>query len=156
MSDPNNREETAWDRVARELTSPWDWVAAGVGAVGGAGATIAFLGGDLGTSIGAGALSAVTIRKAAAASLVGRNLRQRKTSIEHEINKLEDERLRRRLGKELESIFRLWSTKGVTNDQLAKTLDRITDEILEYWGRDDEPSRRNRTILLPDDEPENG
>lgn len=132
-------KDSVWDRLAREITSPWDWVAAGVGAAGGAGATIILHGGDLGTSIGAGAISAVTARKAAAASLVGRNLRKRASSIQAEIARLEKTMYQSRLHDQLDSDFRLWSTGGISNVQFATTLDKITDEIRSYWRGGDYP-----------------
>ena len=134
MSESTAPKESVWDRLAREITSPWDWVAAGVGAAGGAGATLILHGGDLGTSVGLGAIGAVTARKAGAASFTGRGLRKRKSSIEAEISKIENQQLQRQLSNELESDFRLWSTDGVSNGQFAATLDRITRRQLERTG----------------------
>ena len=70
-------DESIWERIRKELASPWDWVAAGVGAAGGMGVSGMVAGVDAGTSVGVGALAAVSARKAAAASLRGRTLRKR-------------------------------------------------------------------------------
>lgn len=79
MSDS---EHSAWDKLLKEITSPWDWIAAGAGAAAGAGLSIAGSGGDAGTAVGAGALAAVTLRKALIASLQGRTLRHRTVAFE--------------------------------------------------------------------------
>ncbi|SDG88584.1 hypothetical protein SAMN05216338_1003325 [Bradyrhizobium sp. Rc2d] len=57
-----------WERVSKELVSPWDWVAAGVGATGGLVVSAALLHTDMGASVGAGALGAVTAKKAGVAA----------------------------------------------------------------------------------------
>jgi hypothetical protein len=57
-----------WDRVRKELNSPWDWVAAGVGATGGLIVSAAVLHSDMGASVGAGALGTVTAKKAGVAA----------------------------------------------------------------------------------------
>ncbi|HEX8626353.1 MAG TPA: hypothetical protein VF782_14925 [Allosphingosinicella sp.] len=66
-----------WDALREELQSPWDWVAAGVGATAGFVASATVLHTDGGTSIGAGALTGVTARKASVAGLSGWFLNRR-------------------------------------------------------------------------------
>lgn len=66
-----------WKRVREELISPWDWVAAGLGATGGLILSTTVLHADMGASVGAGALGAVTAKKAIAAASQRRVLEAR-------------------------------------------------------------------------------
>lgn len=70
-------DESAWDRIRKELATPWDWVAAGIGAAGGLGVSASVGGLDGGTSAAIGALASVSARKAGVASMRGKNLERR-------------------------------------------------------------------------------
>ncbi|MDV3457395.1 hypothetical protein RZN05_10410 [Sphingomonas sp. HF-S4] len=69
-----------WNTLQKELQSPWDWAAACAGGAVGFVASAAVFHADLGASAGAGALTAVSARKAGAASLRSRTLRKRTES----------------------------------------------------------------------------
>ena len=125
-----------WDRVRKELATPWDWVAAGVGAAGGLGATLLLHGFDGGTSAGIGALAAVSARKAGAASLRGRTLAARAhgliriiedsmTAFDNRFTNPEPsyEQLRRDIVRDLD----LWKEKVITHDQFDALLNQHTE-----------------------------
>jgi len=94
-----------------QITGPWDWVAAGVGALAGGVFSLATGGADLGTSIGGGAVAGVTARKAAVASLQGRLLRRKAAALQH-----------------------LISERAKTSAGFSALLDRVVAEI-ELWDR---------------------
>jgi len=120
MSDS---ERSAWDRVLGEIASPWDWVAAGAGAAAGAGLSIATSSADVGTSVGTGAIAAVTLRKALIASLQGRTLRHRAEAFEEEIARhLTEEPALERLQRELERERGLWHSDAISDDEFADQL----------------------------------
>lgn len=95
----SEQEKSPWaellSRLLKELSSPWDWVAAIAGGAAGSAFSVTLQGLDLGTSIATGALAAVAIRKASYTSLQGRRLRRRasglKKAIEESISHLGDE-----------------------------------------------------------------
>lgn len=84
-------DESMWDRVRKELATPWDWVAAGVGAAGGLGVSMAVGGADAGTSAGIGALAAVSARKAGAAAFRGRALAKRAHGLRYLLHKKKED-----------------------------------------------------------------
>lgn len=61
-------DDGPWERFRKELVSPWDWVAAGVGATGGFIVSAAVLHGDMGNSMAGGAMGALTAKKAGVAA----------------------------------------------------------------------------------------
>jgi hypothetical protein len=79
MSD---EPKSAWDKVLSQITDPWDWAAAAVGAAGGLGVTVATHGADLGASAALGASSAIGARKAWVASRQRARLLMRAEGIE--------------------------------------------------------------------------
>src|SRR5687767_13725290 len=136
-------EKSAWERVLNQISSPWDWAAAALGAAGGLGATILLHGTDLGTSIAAGATGGVAVSKAASASFQGRQLKRRASGLDKQIEEslkeikdlplkspsssatplIEDRlsRLRIRLKQEL----RLWNNKATSNEGFANQIDKL-------------------------------
>jgi hypothetical protein len=129
--------DSAWDKLAKEITSPWDWVAAGIGAVGGAAFTMVTHGADLGASIPTGALAGATARKALSASLTRPRLSKSYKAIVGELTLiLEQHNDAEHLSSyrdALQSSMRLWSAKGISNEQFAKVLDDTVAEIAAFW-----------------------
>lgn len=126
-------DETMWDRVRKELATPWDWVAAGVGAAGGLGVSIAMGGTDGGTAAAIGALAAVSARKAGAAGWRGRTLGRRAHGLLRLLQrKIEttlspaDQQFRdavHALRRDLE----LWEDRVISHDQFDSLLNQHTE-----------------------------
>ena len=70
-------KKSVWQELADQISSPWDWVAVGLGSAAGAGFTLASHGSDLGTSIATGATSGFALRKALVSSLKRKHLKVR-------------------------------------------------------------------------------
>ena len=122
--------DSVWEKLLKEITDPWDWVAAGAGALGGAGVTAATHGLDMGHSVGAGALAGVTARKTLKASLTKRQLRKRAEGFHRELKKAIatfPPPLVQVLHK-LEIEIDLWRSGATTNQQFEKALDLLIDE----------------------------
>lgn len=137
--------DSAWEKLGKELTSPWDWVAAGLGAVGGAVVTIATHGVDLGTSIPTGALAGVTGRKAFSASRTRARLAKSYAAIVEELNRIVRDvpisSLRfQPLHNALDSNMRLWQAHGISNEQFAKVLDDAVAGITAFWQASPPPA----------------
>ncbi|MDB5246420.1 MAG: hypothetical protein JWQ40_814 [Segetibacter sp.] len=122
MSDDN---KSAWEKLAEQVTSPWDWVFIGLGSAVGAGVTLVTHGTDLGTSIAAGASTGFTLRKAGSASFKksfsikkARNLKRvlHDKGYDNEAKSLE------------EHIF-LFRNGLFTQDEFEQTLTKFTDRI---------------------------
>jgi hypothetical protein len=122
-------DKSAWDRLMEQITSPWDWVAAGVGAIGGGVVTTVLHGADLGTSVGAGAIAAVTARKAAAASLQGRKVKKRARALKDQVEKHAKNHgeMELLLGK-INGEISLWESGAATLEDFLKNINQITDE----------------------------
>ncbi|MBW8327608.1 MAG: hypothetical protein K0M48_00105 [Thiobacillus sp.] len=129
-------EEGMWDKIRKELATPWDWVAAGVGAAGGLGATIAVGGLDAGTSAGIGALAAVSARKAGAAALRGRNLARRAHGLililkmRFPVSKTPQRANPRpdfQLLEDIERDLQLWEQGVISHDQFDELMNQHTD-----------------------------
>jgi len=141
MSD---QEKSPWEKALDEISSPWDWVAAALGAAGGAGFTYATHGADLGSSIATGALIGIAVRKAIYASLRRKRLKRRALGLREE---LEESRRRYqqslpetpnvamvRMGGNEESLieqldreFRLWTRRAISDEEFSKQLDDLVD-----------------------------
>lgn len=143
-------DDNMWERVRKELASPWDWVAAGVGAAGGLVLSGSVLGMDGGTSAGVGALAAVSARKAGAASLSGRQLRKRGERllglVEAQIfpnpnaNQAPEPQASsdvRRLLSDLKRDLKLFRKKVINNDQFEKMLNKHIERYQEINGDGD-------------------
>lgn len=70
-------ERSGWQRLLDQISSPWDWAAAGPGALGGAAVSASAMGADLGTAVATGAVTGITARKALVASTQKQRLRRR-------------------------------------------------------------------------------
>lgn len=85
-------ENSVWEKVRDELASPWDWVAASGGAACGLIGSTLSGGLDGGTSAGAGALAAVSFRKAIANRMktlaAATRYRKLEAAVQSEVNKL--------------------------------------------------------------------
>jgi len=122
-------DKSAWDRLMDQITGPWDWVAAGVGAIGGGVVTMILHGADLGTSVGAGAIAAVTARKAGAASFQGRKLNKRARALKDQVRRYadKDSKMEALLGK-INGEIGLWESGTTTLEDFAKQIHQLTDE----------------------------
>jgi hypothetical protein len=127
---------SAWEKVLNEISSPWDWVAAGLGAMAGGAVTVVAHGVDLGHSVGAGALLAITARKAGDASLASWRLRKRANGFQSQLDENEPTHgqdidlnvIRLRLQVEMG----LWQSKATDNSQFAKALDASIEEYRQF------------------------
>ena len=129
--------EGIWDRIRKELATPWDWVAAGVGAASGLGATIAVAGLDAGTSAGIGALAAVSARKAGAAALRGPNLAGRAYGLiqiveerQMYLNQSQPSNpvLYQDLLRDIKRDLELWEKKVINQDQFDDAMNKHTEK----------------------------
>jgi hypothetical protein len=131
MADGN---DGLWEKVRKELASPWDWVAAGVGGALGLGAS-AYVGGiDGGTSAGAGALAAVSSRKAAVAAMRRPQLRKRAQKLVAILKKSKAHNKTDKLANLLtvvQSDETLWQDKLIGNDRFEELLDQHTQAYRE-------------------------
>lgn len=144
----------ALEKVLEQMIDPLDWVAAGVGAIGGLAVSTATHFTDAGTSIGGGALAGVTARKSVGRALEGWRLGRRADGLEAEIRAsweykpepllkepprvlsnressetranppLLDELLAR-----LQRERRLWRSRAITNAQFSEQLDEIVRDF---------------------------
>lgn len=138
-------ESSIWERVRDELASPWDWVAASGGAACGLIASALSGGLDGGTSAGAGALAAVSFRKAIAnrrnTRAAAARYRKLEAAIHSEVNKLtvdanqEDrwyhrERLERfeALLDQIQRDLQLYETGLLSDAQVERLLAHRLDE----------------------------
>lgn len=130
-------DDSVWKRLREELSSPWDWVAAGLGATVGLGASIAMSGVDAGTSAGVGAIGAVTVKKAGAAAFRKRQLRRRANQLlnllgkssatpdaESNIVKLPNKPKIGRIYGGLQRDVELWELEIINDDQFQDLLDQ--------------------------------
>jgi hypothetical protein len=142
-------DDAGWfDRVLNELKSPWDWVAAGAGATGGFIVSAMILHSDMGASVGAGALGAVTAKNAGMAAFQRRILAKRTKrfmqAIEQSLkqggegpshNKL------RLLVEEVQLDLDLLERKVTSPEQYGKIL----DDYIAAFRQVALPSPRNRS-----------
>jgi len=126
--------------VVDELKNPWDWLAAIVGAGGGAAVTVLAHGTDLGHAIPAGALGAVGARRAAVASLARPALRKKAERVLWLLERRNDSHdLAELLVLEREK----WELKITDNEKFSKQIDEISDL---------DSQRVRRRLLPPSDE----
>jgi hypothetical protein len=119
-------EDGWWKRVRDELNSPWDWVAAGIGAAGGLAVSASTLHLDMGSSIGVGAIGAVTMRKSAMLSLKGRTLHKRTKALLKMVVEWSDNRILpmpNDCGRNIDRDYQLWQRKLISNVQYEQLLD---------------------------------
>lgn len=126
------------EKVLAQITDPWDWVAAGVGAAAGAAASASVGGADLGASIATGAVGAVTAKKSAAAAFVKRRLQKRASALEEILergifskspsNSSGLTRLRETLGRERE----LWLRGATSTLEFERQLDLIVEAYRQF------------------------
>jgi hypothetical protein len=127
-------DENMWDRIRKELATPWDWVAAGVGAATGLGVSVAVGGVEAGTSAGIGALAAVSARKAGAAAFRGTGLAKRARGLLHILiqepipssyatSKINNEQIIREVKRDLN----LWEQRVISDDQFDALLNQHTE-----------------------------
>jgi hypothetical protein len=128
---PDNDDGGWWQRVRAELVGPWDWVAAGVGATGGLIASAAVFHTDMGACVGAGALGAVTAKKAGVAAYQLPVLMRRTREF---INVIEEDSRRRHDSHRdlLDAVKRdleLLERKVITPEQYKVLLDGYVDRF---------------------------
>lgn len=133
--------DSAFDKLVAQLTHPWDWVAAGVGAIGGGVVTTVLHGTDLGTSIGAGAMAAVTARKAAAAAFRGKRLRKRARALLKQIDTYSEEKKGMSpLFMKVRAELGLWESGAITHESFEKRLEQLTDQFRALLDSPQEPT----------------
>jgi hypothetical protein len=128
-----SNDKSGWERLLEQISSPWDWAAAAAGAAGGAIITVSSGGADFGTSVTAGAATGLAARKALAASLQRRWLRNRALGLKKELNRYIDRSEKDSEGyrkvtllvNELERELSLWESHATASEDLAKQLDLI-------------------------------
>lgn len=124
-------DENTWDKIRKELSSPWDWVAAGVGGAAGLGVSIATVGADAGTSAGTGALTAVSVRKAGAAYYRAKGLSKRANGL---LQLLESDQKthksdkRCRIIRDVKRDLRLWEKKVINDEQFDNLLNQHIED----------------------------
>lgn len=129
MSD---QEKSPWEKVLGELSSPWDWVAAALGAAGGAGITVITHGADLGTAMATGALVGVALRKAGYASLHRSRLKRRALGFRRELEEYDSHSERpkpKSLIGQLDRELRLWKRRAISDEEFSSQLDRLIDDF---------------------------
>lgn len=134
---------SGFERVIKELASPWDWVAAGVGAAGGCAATAILHGTDMGTSIATGAIAAIAARKAAGASFADALLRRRarrllglwRTELRepHHGPHPPFEYGLSALIEELERELRLFRSGGMSHSDFSKRIEAVVDKYRKLF-----------------------
>lgn len=134
-------DQEMWDKVRKELATPWDWVAAGIGAAGGLGATIAVGGLDAGTSAGVGALAAVSARKAGEAALRGRKLKKRAIGLisilSGKLNQISPASLINPQGipdllEAVERDLNLWTQRVISDDQFDALMNEHANTFRKF------------------------
>ena len=126
----SEQEKSPWERVLDEISNPWDWVAAAVGAACGAGVTITTLGADLGTALATGALLGVAARKAVYVSLQSKRLKRRalglQAELEESFQRSNDPALKNLL-EQLDRERRLWTRQAISDEEFTKQLNELVD-----------------------------
>lgn len=123
-------ERSGWQKLLDQISSPWDWAAAGVGALGGAAVSAATLGADLGTAVATGAVTGITARKALVASTQRQRLRRRTEALLQLLrsNASSGKRLTP-LEAQLELDRDLWERRIISDEQF---LHSIEDTVANY------------------------
>jgi hypothetical protein len=127
-----NDNRSAIEKVFEQLTDPWDWAAAGIGAAAGLGGTLLSHGLDGGTLAASGATAAVAARKALVTALQGKRLKKRANGL----NKVIQEMLKtgaspklKKLDEDFKREFQLWENDATSNQQFAKALDELLQKL---------------------------
>src|SRR4051812_16816085 len=144
-----------WNGIRKELVSPWDWVAAGAGATCGLVASAAVLHADMGTAVGAGALGAVTAKKAGMAAcqrpILAKRTRAFIKAVERSLQMDSEARSRgelRLLVGEVQRDLDLLELKVISPEQYGKMLDSYIAtfrEMTQPGPRGRSRSRRENT-----------
>lgn len=129
MADDQNGR--GWSKLLDRLQDPVDWVAAGVGALGGLAVSVAVGGTDLGVSAAAGAMVGVTAKASGEALLERPRLRKRAERLSENIRASIAERPERpdlyALAGALEANKKLWLDNIDSNKKFADELDALVD-----------------------------
>lgn len=120
-----------WENLFKQISSPWDWVAIGVGAAAGSVVTAVTHGLDLGTSIATGATAGFTARKALVGSFSRRGLRKSAENFEAVLRN-EGSPLMLKLADRVKNETRLWESKIVSDNEFSKQLERLVDEYRAF------------------------
>ncbi|MGH9753378.1 MAG: hypothetical protein ACREA2_11400 [Blastocatellia bacterium] len=148
MSD---QEKSPWEKVLNELSSPWDWVVAALGAAGGAGVTVTTHGADLGTAMATGALVGVALRKAGYASLHRSRLKRRALGFRRELEEYDSHSERpkpKSLIGQLDRELRLWRRRAISDEEFSSQLDRLIDDFRLFDREPPEPTVKSDLPLI--------
>jgi hypothetical protein len=130
-----DKDEGGWSKLLDRLQSPGDWIAAGIGALGGAAVSISILGSDFGTCIATGAVTGVTAKATGDTALERRRLRKKSERFRDQLQKdlLQSPPPRtealQKIAKRLEVQSRLWEQKLIDNDKFADVLENLINEF---------------------------
>lgn len=131
-------DQGPWENIRKELASPWDWVAAGIGAAGGLVVSGVFHFTDAGTSIGAGAVLGATARKSLANGMRGRLLDRRALRLQEFMRKYlretilpsdAQQEILAELLTELETDRELFRAKIMPSEQFEMHLDEYLEKF---------------------------
>jgi hypothetical protein len=126
-------ERSGWQRLLDQISSPWDWAAAGLGALGGAAVSASAMGADLGTAVAAGAVTGITARKALGASTQRQRL-GRRAQVLLELLRAKapsDERLTRPAAQ-LEMDQDLWRRRIISDEQFLHSIEDSVGKHREF------------------------
>jgi hypothetical protein len=142
-----DKDEGGWSKLLDRLQSPGDWVAACIGALGGAAVSLSVGGLDLGTSIATGAFAGVTAKATGEAALERRHLRKKAALFRGQIDEYlrkdtQAQKLREMLSR-LEVQSHLWEDELIDNSKFAKLL----GDLIEQFA--DEVVRAKHLLPLP-------
>ncbi|MEA2886179.1 MAG: hypothetical protein QOD11_539 [Bradyrhizobium sp.] len=131
----DNGDGGGWSKLLDRLQSPGAWIAAGVGALGGAAVSISVLGSDFGTSIATGAVVGVTAKATGDSALERRRLRKKSVRFSEELKEdlssvspMRIEALKK-IANSLQVQNRLWERKLIDNNTFAKVLENLINEF---------------------------
>lgn len=127
----SEEENPSLQKLFDQLSSPWDWIAAGGGAAAGAGVTLLSAGLDLGTATATGAMAGLTARRAVVAVAARPGLRKRARNLHLQLERAaKQNQAYHPLLDRLIKAEELWSTKIITNEQFSALLDDLVQEYL--------------------------
>ncbi|MEL7444685.1 MAG: hypothetical protein AAGK02_02595 [Pseudomonadota bacterium] len=123
----NGARKSLWDSLGEILQSPMDWAFAMGGAAIGVTLGLIFQLPDTSTSLGAGALIAVALRKATNAVLAGKRVERRATGLLNLLREKPNEEVSIIINQ-LEREIKLYRHESISKEELSKSLDIIVDK----------------------------
>jgi hypothetical protein len=126
----SEQEKSPWEKVLDEISNPWDWVTATLGAACGALISTEWLT-ELGTSLATGALIGIAARKALYVSLLGKRLKRRAAGLQAELEEAAQRLNHLTLKNLLEQLARerrLWQRKAISDEEFNKQLNDLIDQ----------------------------